>query len=446
MTTTTPKTAANADKPGRSRLLINRNYSLLFVGQAISVIGDQISTYTMLMWIVLVITVGQPWAPLALSAVMVTGMLPNLFIGPIAGVFVDRWNHRHTMFYMDAIRAGLILVLLLFTNIVPLPFFANGKVPALWQFVMICIVTFGVSTCAQFFSPAYVGLVGKIVEEEKRPQAIGWNQSITAFASIIGPPLAAPLLISLGIQWALIIDFLSYIASLITLWAIHTPEPAFRATTSASVLSEMLTGVRFAFGNEAIRMLIIISAIGALGAGAVQALYIFFIQYNLHADVKLAGIIGAIIGVGTIIGALLAARVCRVLGTKRTLYLSLLLFGILILVFSRQVNFWLALPVVFLIGMVQAAMRVAVGPILLKETPQTMIGRVISVMTPIATVTSLLSTTLAGSLASVLLLSFSTSFLGMRFTAIDTIFVAVGGIFLLAALYAYSASRKLKNL
>src|SRR5581483_10587404 len=251
----TASTGALAGSSGKVGLLINRNYGLLFAGQTISLIGDQVSTYTLLLWIVTIILPGRSWAPLAISALMVAEMTPSLLVGPIAGVFVDRWHRRLTMLNMDAIRAVLMTLLLAFTGIVPLPFLAHGQISPWLQLGAIITVACLASVCAQFFGPSYIGLVAEIVPKQHRPQAVGLGQTMTSLASIIGPPLAAPLLFSVGIQWALIIDILSYVVSLLTLWAIQSPAVTPPLSTHSNMRSEFVEGLHFSFSNQVVRML-----------------------------------------------------------------------------------------------------------------------------------------------------------------------------------------------
>ena len=104
----------------KRRLLINRDFTLLWSAQAISKLGDVVFDYTLVFWIATSIAREQRWAPLAVSGIFVATALPTLGAGPIAGVFVDRWQKRPTMLLMDALRAILILLLLLATGIPPL--------------------------------------------------------------------------------------------------------------------------------------------------------------------------------------------------------------------------------------------------------------------------------------------------------------------------------------
>jgi hypothetical protein len=63
-------------------------------------------------WIVTAITRGQRWAPLAVSGLFLAEALATFGAGPLAGVFVDRWEKRRAMLWMDALRAVLIMLLI----------------------------------------------------------------------------------------------------------------------------------------------------------------------------------------------------------------------------------------------------------------------------------------------------------------------------------------------
>src|SRR5215469_6303647 len=104
-----------------AHLLINRPFALLWSGQAISILGDFIFNTTLALWIVTRLAANQPWAPLAVSGALVAAALPDLLVGPFAGVFVDRWDRRRTMLRMDALRALLIGLLILLSGLVPVP-------------------------------------------------------------------------------------------------------------------------------------------------------------------------------------------------------------------------------------------------------------------------------------------------------------------------------------
>jgi MFS family permease len=69
----------------------NRNWRMLWLGQAVSLVGDFVFNTTVVLWVATVIADGQSWAPLAVGAVLIAAAAPILLVGPFAGVFVDRW-------------------------------------------------------------------------------------------------------------------------------------------------------------------------------------------------------------------------------------------------------------------------------------------------------------------------------------------------------------------
>src|SRR5262249_17078449 len=162
---------------------------------------------TLVLWIASRIAQGQSWAPLAVSGVLIATALPTLVIGPLAGVFVDRWDKRRTMLRMDSLRALLIVALLLLT---PLPIRDGSRLPGGWQLGAIELVV-GVGTAAaQFFSPSRLTLIGDVVDEDQQARATGLGQATQSLSIVIGPPLAALLFFSGGVQWALLINALSF--------------------------------------------------------------------------------------------------------------------------------------------------------------------------------------------------------------------------------------------
>ena len=440
---------ASAQKTG---ILINRNFALLFVGQAISLIGDFVFDTTLVLWIATSITKGQSYSPLAVSGVLIAATVPIFLFGPIAGVFVDRWVKRSTMLRMDAIRALLIASLLL---IVPQGFVGEGQRPLLTvllpglgdaqhhlpiatNLIIIYALVFLVNICSQFFNPARLALIGDIVTEEQRPQATGLGQSLQGIAAIIGPPLAAPLLFTLGVQWALIINALSFVASFLALRVVRVPATpiAQQNATRQTFGSDFRAGISYFFGNRVLRTVLIIAAIITLGGGGINALGVFFVLQNLHTDPKFFGVVDSAVGVGIIAGSIAASFLVRPIGLTRALWLSGILVGITIVIVSRVTNFALALPFFFITGFFEATLNTTVGPLVLGATPREMVGRVVSVLNPLISATQLLSIALAGYLASAVLLNLHAQAFGFSFGPVDTILAGAGGLAIIAGIYA----------
>lgn len=137
--------------------------------------------------------------------------IPTLVLGPVAGVYVDLWNKQHLMIWMDSIRAALILLLLVVA--LPLPFVSGNTLPAIGKIVIVYSVIVLTTCCSLFFNPARLTIIRHIVDNEQLERASGLALLAWDIARITGPSLAAPFLFVFGIQWALLLNALSFVVS-----------------------------------------------------------------------------------------------------------------------------------------------------------------------------------------------------------------------------------------
>ncbi len=431
MDTITASPAPANKKPG---FFINRNFAYLWGGQSISNVGDFVFDTTLVLWIATIIGKGQSWAPLAVSGVLLATSVPIFLIGPIAGVFVDRWDKRRTMLAMDATRAVLIALLLIV---------AFGTFSAPWQLGAIYSIVFLASACAQFFNPARFTFIGDVVEEAYRARASGLGQTTQSLAGIIGPPIAAPLLFVIGVQWALIVNSLSFVVSFLAILAVRVAPAASGAEAAkhGTFFQDFRAGLRFFASNRVLVTILITVILVMLGAGAINALGVFFVTQNLHAPANLYGFMDAAFGIGAVAGAILASIFASKVGEARTFWIGLLAVGVSILILARMTNFALGVVFLALVGLTIAPVNVVIGPLMLHVTPREFVGRVMAVINPTNALASMVSVAIAGTLASTLLGGFHTTLLGLSFGPIDTILTGTGVLVILGGLYAMLSLR-----
>ncbi len=427
---------ADGKKPG---FLINRNFTLLWFGQNLSIFGDMIFSSALIYWVAVDIARGQWWDPLAVSGAALCTLVPLLVVGPLAGVFADRWNKRRTMIRMDVTRTVLVASLTLATNIVPLPFVAGGRLTPIERLVFVYAVVVLAGACAQFFNPSRMVLTTDIVPADLYGRAVGLNETTQMVSLVLGPPLAAVLFFGLGVQWTLWIDALSFVVSFLTVRAIRVPAEPGRAAAAtgekASVASDFREGLRFVSGNRVIRSVLIGGAIIMFGAAPVNSLAVFFVQANLHAQPSILGLIDALMGVGAIGGAVTATIFVQRVGLKRSLSGALLFASICLFFFARAVNVPEAAVVVMLFGVGQAWLNVAIGPLIMRVTPRALLGRTSALVNPVVALAQMLGTAVAGYAASTILNGFARTLLGVRFSEYDTIIMAGAVFCVLGALF-----------
>lgn len=422
-------------KPG---LLINRNFALLWSGQSISVIGDATFTTTLIFWIATSLAKNQSWAPLAVSGIFLAMSVPTMVVGPIAGVFADRWDKRRTMLQMDAARALLVLLLLLVTILL-------FKSLIVWQLTTIYTIVALMNICTQFFNPSRFSLIDAIVDKPHLARASGLSQTVNSLATIVGPSLATLLFFRLGVQWALLLNALSFVASFVAILLIRAPHrPSPKTSTQKNLFfSELGEGIRFSMRSRVLVTLAITGILITLGSGALSALGIFFVTQNLHASAQVFGFLNSAYGVGAIAGAIATGLLAQRLGIVRTFWLSVLLAGMALLLYARLTNFTLALSVVFLIGIFISAVNVVVTPLVLQTTPQELLGRASSVLGLFLSLAAALSFTFAGYLDSVVLRNFHITVFGMSIGPVDTIYMGAGILVIASGFYALLNLRRI---
>ncbi|MFC5911360.1 MFS transporter [Streptacidiphilus monticola] len=417
------------------RLLINRSYARLWAGQAVSTVGDYVFDTTLVLWIATELGRGRSWAPAAVSGATFVVGAAVMLVGPVAGVFVDRWSRKRTMLGTDLLRALLVGAL------TALSFLPVSALPTGVWLAVIYLVVFGVNAAGQFFAPARFAVLGRVVDSEQdRARAAGIGQATLATASIVGPPLSAPLLFTVGIQWALLLNALSYLCSWVAIRGIPIPEePAVAPSERPSLRREFAAGLRFFVGSRFLVVLLCVAVIAQCGTGAVNALNVFFVTGNLHTRASLFGFMSTAFGVGAVAGALLAGRVVRLLGARRTTWLALAVTGLLVLGYARQTTFPGGLALLAGFSVPVAMLNTAMTPLLLEATPQEYLGRMMAVFNPVNQAASMLSVVVAGWLASSGLRTFHATAGGLHVGLIDTIFSASGLCILLAAVFAAAA-------
>jgi MFS family permease len=406
--------------PAAAGLRRNRNWRRLWLGQSISAAGDFVFGVTILMWIAGLCD-GKAWAPMAASGALLAASVPVLVLGPLGGVCADRWDPRRVMLVADAARAILIAGLLAAPVL-------RHRLPLGATLALIYALMAAASCFSQFANPAKLSIIARIVPAPDQPAASGQLQAAQGLAQVLSPTFAV-LLSVLGIQWALIFDSATFAVSFLYVRALRlpaTPRPGAPHPTPTGLGRDFRAGLRFAVGSRSILTLGAGAVVTAVSIGAVNALTVFFVRVNLHAPASWLGIVAAAIGAGMIAGALLAGRAAATAGTVRVYWLSLLGCGLSLLAFSRTRTLPFAIGAAVPLGLSLAMFTSMFTPLLLKLTPQAMIGRVSAVVTSAQVLGGIAGTAGAGLAAGTVMPRFHTVIAGVRLGPYDTIYLLAG--------------------
>ena len=413
-------------------LFANRNYRLLWTGQALSLTGDYFLMATIAIWVIDKLARGESWLPLISGAIAFSAAMPSLLLSPFAGVWVDRWEKRTTMLWTDGVRTALVALFLSLTLV------ASQST----MLLISCLTILALVACGQqFFLPARIALVADLVPENQHIQAYGSIQQANYLAQIVGPSLAAPLYIALGPMWAILLDVLSFLVSLILLFLLHVPVQGQPKSQPLGFWHEWLHGLRFFVQNRVLVTLLISGMLFSVGGMAYNSFEYLYGTENLHITATLLGLYVGCFGMGVVLGLPLMAALAKRMGEVEILWIGLIGYGLTTLALSRMTTMVPGMMCGLLLGFFNTSVFVAVRPLTMLATPRQFIGRVLAFEKPLITVASLLGGALASTLASTLLSHFHTTVAGMTFGPLDTIFVGAGivivgaGVFTRLTLY-----------
>jgi MFS family permease len=416
---------------------INRNFALLWWGQAVSSVGDYAWDTALVLWIATDLAGNQSWAPLAVSGAILAAAIPQIVVGPLAGVFVDRWDKRRTMIAMTAIQTVLAALLIVPVLGVALPGIGRAHISIGWLLGVTYADIFLLTSCAQFFLPAQLALIKDIVLGPRQDQAIEMTQAIQGLAVVIGPPVAAALVFGLGIQWALLLNAITFVLCVWATVAIQAP-PSVSSLAPGEVghfSREFAAGIRYVLRHNVLRTVLIAEILTWLGFGALQSLGYFFITENLHAPPSSYGWFGAIFGVGAIVGAILVTIFGRRIGLARVLWVALVTSGIFVATMAHLTSFGLAMLAAFLFGVTATAILISAGPLAIDATEKEFVGRVTAVINPVGRLAAFFSVIIAGSLVATVLRGFHATILGVEFDAVNIVFSLMGLLAVAGGIY-----------
>ena len=178
--------------------------AVIGIGQLISILTSTIVGFSIIFWIS-----NEFKSPTALSLAILAGFLPQFVLGLFAGVYVDRWNRKKTMFYSDLFIAFCTLCLFIVIT--------KGYKDLSFFYLLTACRSIG----STFHAPALQASIPLLVPKHHLVRVSGLYHSIQSFSEVIAPVVGASLVVWLPIQYILLIDVIGAVAACLTLSLIH---------------------------------------------------------------------------------------------------------------------------------------------------------------------------------------------------------------------------------
>lgn len=399
MTTIHDKTTP-LEQPDKRSLWRNRDFVLLWCGQAISEIGSSVSDLAFPLLVLLV-----TGSPAQAGIVAALNALPATLFSLPAGVLVDRWNRRRVMLFCDLGR---------FLSMVSIPLALAFGHLSIYQLYITSLIE---GTLATLFDLAHTASLAQVVARGRLPEAIALDEVMEGTTALGGPSLAG-LFFTLSRALPFLADAISYAVSVLTLVFIRAPFQGERNAARRPLLTEVREGVSWMWHQPFLRSMTLLMGAGAFFFAG-STLVIIVLAQQRHASAVIVGCIFALGGVGSIVGSLLAPFLGKHLTVGQSILLCRWMFALLWPLYAL-------VPLPLLMGLVEFGIGFS-DPIedvpyfsyRLELIPEELRGRVISACRLFPGITRPLGL-------------FTTGLLLQRIGAVPTLLISWGALILIA--------------
>ncbi len=288
-------------------LLRERMFRRYFSAAAISFVGDQVSLLALPLLAVLLLDA----TPAQMGYLTAAGLVPNLLLSFLAGVWVDRRRRRrYVMVVTDVVRGLLVAT-------IPVAY-ALGAL----GMAQLYVVAFLVGTCAVFFEVANATLFVSIVRPEQYVPANSMVNGARAMSFVAGPSIGGIIVQLLSAPVALLLDAASYLASAVLLGRIRADEPV----PDRSERGQMSAGFRFLRGSRAVGTILLSAATVNIFNYMFSALFVLYVTVHLGVSPGVLGLVLGAASVGALLGSVVTGRLSRAVGVGPAYAIGLVAF------------------------------------------------------------------------------------------------------------------------
>jgi len=355
----------------------------IWTGQAFSLIGSRVVQFALVWWL----TRLTGSATVLATATMVA-LIPEIFLGPIAGAYVDRWNRRIVMIVADGMiaLASLWLAYLFWID-----------ATQVWHVYVIMLVR---AMGGSFHWPAMQASTSLMVPKEHLARVAGFNQTLNGAVNIIGPPLGALLMELLLLYGVMLVDVGTAILAILPLFFVHVPQPKRddRDAEKPPIWADMREGLRYIRGWAGLMALIGAAMIVKIALTPAFSLLPLLVSEHFNGSAAQLSLLEAVVGVGIVLGGLILSVWG---GFRRKIYTTMmgmviLGLGFVVLGFTPGGLFWMALASIFVVGLTIPLIDGPIMAILQGTVAPEMQGRVFTLMGSLLWITSPFSLAVAG--------------------------------------------------
>lgn len=348
-----------------------KNFSLFIASQAMSLFGSSLVQYAIMWYITL-----ETKSGIMMTAFIICGFLPTLFLSPFAGVWADRFNRKALILISDSLIAFVTLLLAIL-------FLAGYK--AVWLLFAISAIR-SLGSAVQM--PAISAFIPQMVPEDKLMKVNGTYSSIQSFIFLVSPLASGALLTITGIEIIFFIDVATAAAAVLILLLFLKVSPHAKALEKQKIsyFEDMAEGFRYIINHEYVRKFFLFCGVFFVLASPVAFLTPLQVARSFGDDVWRLTVIEITFSIGMLLGGLTMASWGGFRNKVYTMVLAAVVMGAGTFFLGIIPVFWLYNIIMAIVGYAMPVLNTPATVLLQQKVEEEFLGRVFGVLTMISSV------------------------------------------------------------
>lgn len=366
-------------------LLKNKDYLLLLLGDLVSLVGSRMQSFALSLYVL-----NTTGSAAKFASILSITFIPELILGPIAGVFADWFDRKKLIVTLDILSGTLV-------GIYALIYLIDKSFINIFSITILVALLSIIST---IFQPAIATITPGIVKKEQLVDANGLSTIVSAGGRLAAPIIAGIFLQKFGLFWIFLINSLSFLCSAASETFINIPKNnrKHEKITFKSFFADFSEGIKFIYNNKLI-----------LGIGILLLSVNFFIApviivgepYILKTILKISDTQYGFFQSGLMIPMFAAPVLCSLVSKKvslnKIIYGSMIINSLIVAVIgiattntylsmfkSNLIPFIIIFMLFFIISIFDLVSNLAICSMEQEIVPLSLLGRVESVLTSIA--------------------------------------------------------------
>ncbi|AIM36664.1 major facilitator transporter [Sphingobacterium sp. ML3W] len=263
-------------------------FGIIWTGQLFSILSSSIAQFAMVLWIGM-----ETGSAEALAYAAIAGLLPQIILGPFAGVFIDRWNRKWTMIGADLFVALCSAAIALFFYL---------DIVELWSIYILLMLR---SVGSAFHAPAMKSAIPILAPKSALVRIAGVNEIIQSISIICGPMLGAICLLTFGMSIVMILDFIGAFIASFSLLFVSIPSIPKERRSAKTMLQDMTDGAAAILQNRGMTWLMVSEVVVNFFVMPIVAVMSLMTLQYFKGTAYQVSLIEGFYGIGLLVGGII---------------------------------------------------------------------------------------------------------------------------------------------